>query len=184
MSGRRGVLAGTWATSQVTSPSILHARTPISRPSDRISTFQLTGAGILYSAVVHGTTNRQGGPSLLPQLVAYSLYMLLVQLERLSAASRRAGGAERRRRSWLGHAAAAAASEQARSCEEACTRLRDRARAWKGASGTPASSCAWTCAAHSTSLSHVGARARSRRSRVPRTWRMRRTQNVCSVAGP
>ena len=175
MSGRRGVLAGTWATSQVTSPSTLHARTPISRPSDRISTLQLTGAGILLSAVVHGTANRQGGPSLLPQLVAYSLYMLLNQLERVGPLSRRAGGAERRRRSWLGHAAAAAASEQARSCEEACTRLCDRARAWKGSIGTPASRHARTCAAHSTSRSHAGARARSRRSCVPRTWTGRRT---------
>ena len=69
-SGRRGVLAGTWATSQVTSPSILHARTLSSRPSDRIPSWQLTDAGILYAAVVQGTTNRQGEPRLLRKLVA------------------------------------------------------------------------------------------------------------------
>ena len=77
------MLAGTWATSQVTSPSILHARTHSSRPSDRIPSWQFTDAGILLSAVMHGTANRQGGPSQLVELVAYSLYMLLNQLERM-----------------------------------------------------------------------------------------------------
>ena len=51
----------------------------------------------------HGTLYQQGELWLLRELVAYSLHMLLVQLERVSAAIRRKAVAQRPRRSQLVH---------------------------------------------------------------------------------
>ena len=161
--------AGAEAASQVRIPTIPNALAHAHDPTHRFSRKSVQAPRFLYSA--RGTWH----PPLAWRAAAaaraciYSLFVLLKQLECVGATSDASRRVERRRRSLLVHAAERRPREGNRSCEEACTRLRDRARAWKGSIGTPASRHARTYAPCCTYRSVCGARPRSRRSCVPRT---------------